>query len=164
MMDETTFWAMIDQANAASQGDMEAKCEAIEEAVAELEPVDAEAFGRHFDAAMDRAYTWALWGAAYVIAGGCSDDAFMDFRATLISLGQATYERVLQEPESLADMDFSEEDLFFEGFQYAALDAVEEVLGEAPERDQPVPAEPSGVKWDEDKVYDLYPRLADKYA
>jgi hypothetical protein len=163
-MDEAKFWAMIDNAHEASKGDMEAKCEAIEEAIAQLEPVDAEAFGRFFDAAMDRAYTWALWGAAYVIAGGCSDDAFMDFRATLISMGQAAFERTLSEPDSLAELDLGEDELFFEGYQYAVMDAVEETLGEPVERDVPAPEEPTGVQWDEDKVYALYPRLADKHG
>ncbi len=67
---------------------------------------------------MDKAFTHSLWAAAYIIGGGCSDDAFADFRATLISHGRATFERVLKNPETLADMDLTEETAFYEGFQY----------------------------------------------
>ena len=45
---------------------------------------DFAAIRRQLD---ERAYTWDLWGAAYVIEDGCSDDCFRDFRAYLISLG-----------------------------------------------------------------------------
>lgn len=163
-MDEARFWELVDQANEAAQGDMEAKCDLIAEAVAALTPDEAQAFGELFDDAMDRAYSWALWGAAYVIGGGCSDDGFIDFRSVLISLGEAVFERALAEPESLAELDLDEDTWFFEGFQYAVLDAVEDVLGHTMVRNKPAVEEPIGEPWDEDEVYDRYPRLADKYG
>jgi diguanylate cyclase (GGDEF)-like protein len=60
-------------------------------------------FGRLFDTMMDRAYHWPLWGAAYVIHGGCSDDTFSDSRASLISRGRLAFERALSNPDMLAD-------------------------------------------------------------
>ncbi|MEI5006890.1 DUF4240 domain-containing protein [Streptomyces sp. PmtA] len=46
---------------------------------------------------------WDVRAAAYVIGRGCSDDSFMDFRAGLIALGRAWYERAIGPPDSLAD-------------------------------------------------------------
>lgn len=46
--------------------------------------------------------TWNLWGAAYVINGGCSDDCFEYFRGWLVLQGRETFERALANPDSLA--------------------------------------------------------------
>jgi len=70
-------------------------------------PLDeGRSFHRHFDEREDRAYTWELWAAAYIVGGGCSDDAFSDFRATLISMGRQTFERVIADPQSLPSLSF----------------------------------------------------------
>ncbi|NNG00144.1 MAG: DUF4240 domain-containing protein [Desulfobacteraceae bacterium] len=97
--------------------------------------------------------------------GGCSDDSFSDFRATLISHGRKIYETALVNPESLANLDFrDEEDICYEGYQYVKNDVAEEKLGEIPKREKPFPDEPSGKEWDEDTVNELYPRLSAKYS
>ena len=46
-----------------------------------------------------------MWGAAYVIHGGCSDDGFEYFRRWLISRGRKAYEAALADPDSLAQLD-----------------------------------------------------------
>lgn len=114
---------------------------------------------------MDEAYRWDLWAAAYIIGGGCSDDGFMDFRATLISHGREIYEQALEDPESLADLGKMDEDYwFYEGYQYVPSEVAEEMSGEAPDRYAPAPDEPSGDEWDEDSVERMYPRLAKLYS
>ncbi|MFD0852522.1 DUF4240 domain-containing protein, partial [Actinomadura adrarensis] len=45
-----------------------------------------------------------LWGAAYMINGGCSDDGFAYFRAWLIGQGRAVFERAVDDPDALADL------------------------------------------------------------
>ena len=50
-------------------------------------------FHRLFNRAMDDAYIWDLWGAAYLINGGCSDDGFAYFRSWLISRGRGGLRR-----------------------------------------------------------------------
>jgi hypothetical protein len=67
-------------------------------------------FCNHFDSADVGAYTRSLWGAAYVMHGGCSDDSFSDFRATLISHGRTIYDAALADTESLADLNFGNEE------------------------------------------------------
>ena len=43
-------------------------------------------------------------------------------------------------------------------------DGVKAASGSAVNRESAHPDEPSGQAWDEDKVYELYPRLAEKFA
>lgn len=51
---------------------------------------------------MAESYRTDLWGAAYLINGGASDDGFDCFRGWLICQGRATYEAVVADPDSLA--------------------------------------------------------------
>jgi len=166
-MDDLKFWALVQRAHADSGGDMDQKCEAITEALSQLSAEEALAFSRLFDAARDRAYTWPLWGAAYIINGGCSDDSFSDFRSALISRGHEAFEKALADPDSLADEDYDEDAWFYESYHYAVMDGVEAAIGSAPQRDGKHPEEPSGDAWDEDDADALrarFPRLSEKFA
>ena len=163
-MTNDEFWQIIDSVHNDSMGDMDRKCELLRGRLSSLQAADLRAFMDCFDAADTAAYSWPLWGAAYVMHGGCSDDAFMDFRATLISHGRVVYEAALDNPESLTEVDFGDqEDICYEGFQYVMNEVAEEQLGEIPLPVCPLPSEPSGTKWNEDTVDALYPGLAAKY-
>src|ERR1019366_8386102 len=59
-------------------------------------------FRDHFDALVDQANSWKLWGAADLICGGCSDDGFEYFRYGLIAMGRKVFESALKNPNSLA--------------------------------------------------------------
>ncbi|TYR81399.1 DUF4240 domain-containing protein [Priestia megaterium] len=64
--------------------------------------------------ALNKAFTSDVWGAAYLMMGGCSDDCFMDFRSWLIAQGEAVFSKVVKAPDYLADY-ISEENLGEEG-------------------------------------------------
>jgi hypothetical protein len=162
MMDEDGFWKIVQIANDGSGGDMDRKCSALRQQIAALQKDEALGFAQQFDAMMDKAYNWPLWGAAYVINGGCSDDSFADFRASLISRGRAAFERALSDPDSLAGEDFDEANWFYEGYEYAITDGVEAVAGDRPQRS--ATAQPSGADWQEDQVSSLFPKLAAKFG
>lgn len=164
LMDESKFWQIVDAAHDQSGGDMDEKCELIKAVLSRLPEDDAREFSGLFDSMMDRAYSWPLWGAAYVIYGGCSDDSFSDFRASLISRGRIAFDTALSDPESLAAEDFDEDGWFYEGYQYAVADGVKAAVGSVVERERPHPDEPSGQAWSEDKVNESYPKLARKFA
>ncbi|MEM7316607.1 MAG: DUF4240 domain-containing protein, partial [Planctomycetota bacterium] len=163
-MDVDHFWQIIDSVNAQSGGDMDRKCELLKEELSSLGPDDLRDFVDHFDFADATAYSWSLWGAAYVMHGGCSDDSFSDFRATLISRGRKVFEQALSDPESLAELDWDARDVCYEGFQYVKNEVAEDKLGEIPKRKVAFPSDPSGSEWDEDVVDQLYPKLAAKYS
>ena len=164
-MNRNEFWQIINSVHSKSDGDMDRKCELLKKRLDVLSENDLRDFMNHFDAADAAAYTWPLWGAAYVMHGGCSDDSFADFRATLISHGRTIYEAALDDPESLVALDFEDvEDICYEGFQYVKNNVAEEKLGEIPVRATPFPDEPSGAEWDEENVNNFYPRLSAKYS
>ncbi|MFD7497455.1 DUF4240 domain-containing protein [Streptomyces sp. NPDC059832] len=53
---------------------------------------------------MADSYTNPLWAAAYVINGGCSDDGFDYFRGWLIVQGREVFERMVADPDALAEV------------------------------------------------------------
>jgi hypothetical protein len=165
-MNNDDFWKIIDRVHASSPNNMDAKCEALRTELRKLNESDLRSFIEHFDDADARAYEWKLWGAAYLINGGCSDDTFSDFRATLISMGRIFYERVLADPDSLADIECDDEEAFdegfYEGFQYVRNDVAKERLGGIPKRSKPFPSEPTGVSWEDDDLPALLPNLNKK--
>jgi hypothetical protein len=161
-MDETGFWKIVQDANDSSDGDMDRKCDALRQQISSLSKADAIEFAQLFDAMMGKAYNYPLWGAAYVINGGCSDDTFDDFCSSLISRGRQAFERALSDPDALAD-DPDESDWFYEGYQYAVTEGVVAVAGDRPQRS--MPDQPSGAEWQEEEELDrLFPKLSAKYG
>jgi hypothetical protein len=158
------FWSIIERVHAASGGDMDRKCELVGAELRQLPLEEVRAFHAHFYECQDRAYSWELWAAAYIIGHGCSDDKFSDFRSTLISMGRETFERALADPQSLADINYDADSADYEGYQYVPTEVERELSGgqDFP-RSRPHPEEPSGECWDENEVAKLYPKLAKKY-
>ena len=162
-MDENRFWTIIQKCHDASPADMKRKGELVRQEIARLSKSEAAAFFELYDGAMDRAYSWELWGAAYVIHGGCGDDTFIDFRASLISRGRRVFVKATTNPDALADEEFDPDTWFYEGFQYDVSEAVEAVLGHTARR-RLMPPAPSGSEWTEDMLQRLYPRLTAKFG
>jgi hypothetical protein len=160
-MDETEFWELVQRAHDGASGDMDRKCEVLKAEIGKLSKNEANDFAILFDTMMDRAYSHQLWGAAYVIHGGCSDDTFNDFRSSLISRGRSCFERAIADPDSLAGEAFDETTWFYEGYQYAVTAGVKAVAGLRPGRHHP--DHPSGEDWVEDDLRTLFPRLSAKF-
>ena len=163
-MDEDGFWEIVQRAHDLSGGDMDQKCDALRQLIPALSKDEALAFAQHFDAMMDKAYNWPLWGAAYVINGGCGDDTLLrlsrrvDFpgtpglRARACRSGFAGgrgLRRIRRGRRRQINM--------------PSPMAVEAVAGSSPPR-VCAPAQPSGTEWQEDRVYDLFPKLAAKFG
>ncbi|MFQ1701742.1 DUF4240 domain-containing protein [Loktanella agnita] len=156
-MIEDEFWKII---HTTKSDDQETQVALLTEALEKQEPENIIAFKTIYNTLLDRAYRWDLWGAAYVINGGCSDDGFDYFCDWLISKGRTVYEGALSYPESLADIDLSG-DREFEDFRYVAGDVYKSKLGRDLEVSRTGRAEPLGEPFDEDTVEDQYPRLSE---
>jgi hypothetical protein len=161
-MNDDGFWKTIEECHSASAGDLNLNDQLIETAIGLLSSDDAVAFYQIFQQMMDTAFTWPLWGAAYIINGGCGDDSFMDFRASLISQGRTVFESAIADPDSLAEIDIKIDDWFHEGFQYAIAEGVKKNIGGLPDRIAPLPLSPAGQKWTEANVRSFYPKLVQK--
>ena len=141
------FWALIAK-NVSRPLSVEAACVSLADALRSLSSDEAVEFCRKFDENVGQAYTWDLWGVAYLANGGCGDDTFMDFRSSLVLLGQAIFEDAIRDPESLLELDAGElSELFEEGALYLGSTACEEKGVDAPARRGPT--EPLGEPWEE---------------
>jgi hypothetical protein len=117
----------------------------------------------HFDQLVDKSDTWDLWGAAYLIRGGCSDDSFLDFRYGLIAKGRDVYERAVADPDSLADLDDPEVD--DESFGYLALKVYKKRTQQQMPRLERNHSGTAGDEWDFDDEEEMevrFPRLCAK--
>lgn len=163
-MIDSRFWMLVDAARAQAGASEQARPPALRAALATLPADEIQAFQRAYDRMIARANRWDLWGAAYLMNGGCSDDGFRYFRDWLISEGQAAYEQALADPDSLAELPVRD-DVELESFGYAALEAYAEQTDKELERDfSDELAMPEGHAWNEDELPGMLPRLAAKYS
>ena len=105
---ESDFWSAIEESLADSDGDPEAQLEHLRHCLESHSREDVLEFQRRLNEVMARAYTWNLIGAACFLGCGQSDDGFEDFRAWLVSLGEATFERVLADVNELTELHYDE--------------------------------------------------------
>jgi hypothetical protein len=165
-MNKQTFWKLIMETNRQSKGESSFQQELIGNRLGQLPLEEIIAFDNLFREHINKAYTWKLWAAAYIVNGGCSDDTFMDFRGWLIAQGEAVYTRAVEDPDSLVESAGLEENMEWEGFSYVATNIYEEKSAE----EMPVskrfvhPAKPAGEKWVEADLPKLLPRLSEKYG
>jgi hypothetical protein len=170
-MDKAAFWKLIDSTRKQAGGDLGTHVELLRERLQTLEPEQIVEFNKIFNVYWTRAYTWNLWGAAYLIGGGCSDDGFMDFRGWLISKGEKAFENAFNDPESLVKVvKEDDEDCQFEGYQYVAWQAWQNKTGkdmkEFPHCGPQQPSEPLGQPWSEegDDLKRRFPKLYRKFS
>lgn len=173
-MDSEKFWGIVRDSRAGFDpglldGNMDEQLRRLEALLAGMAPEMILAFQRELDQRMSESYRWDLWGAAYVIEGGCSDDGFTDFRSWLISMGRDVYDAALRDPESLLDVADADgvEVTSFEEFQYVPRQVYEEKTGQdMPDTDVERPTDPIGEEWSEDSddLARRFPKLWAKYA
>lgn len=181
-MDAQRFWNIIDKgARAGVQAsllrrllrratmDQERQLDAIMQELRSLSPEELAGFKARLEEQMERAHNWDLWGAAYVMCGGCSDDGFEYFRAWLVGQGQQVFEKVIADPDALADLPVNEPDMEceFESLLYAPAEIYEEKTGgdlyeRLPGRSGA--SGPRGEPFDEEEVFERWPRIAAKWS
>ncbi|MCB5198512.1 DUF4240 domain-containing protein [Loktanella sp. TSTF-M6] len=97
-MDENLFWDLIDE-GLTSQPIVE-RIDTLPERLAAFKATairDFEKIRRSLEA---RAYRWDVWALAYLLQGGCSDDAFENFRGWLVLQGREVFEGAIADPDS----------------------------------------------------------------
>ena len=174
-VDGQRFWELVEAARGEvddTVADPDGVADALGDALGKLPADEIVEFGAEFERLQAAAYRWDLWGAAYLINGGASDDGFDYFRGWLIAQGQEVWEAALADPDSLADVvdeDLGEE---FEGFDGegmlgVAVGAYESATGSEAGYWEAAGAEvddvPAGQNFDfddNDELRDRFPRLA----
>lgn len=168
-MSAETFWSIIERA-AQADDDPDAHELALRAELEKLSLEDIVSFEMAFRRYLNTAYTWDLWGAAYVIHGWSSDDGFEYFRRWLVSRGREAYEAALADPDSLAQLEAQpgpDGVWEFETIYYVARDIFEEKGGKGDVRDYSEREAglggdgPSGKRFehDEEHLAQRYPKL-----
>ena len=166
-MDKIQFWRLIEDAKSKSGADCEEQAGLLKRALVKLPPEEIVAFGGIMDELLGQAYRWDLWGAAYLINGGASDDGFEYFCRWLIAQGRETFEAALARPDDLADLIkddivWGDGQLDCEAMGYTAMEAHEEKTGREFPHGAPrfSSGEPVGMKWEEDDLDAMFPKIA----
>ena len=163
LMKEEEFWIIIDKSKAASAGSYRLQVDALNTILKTLGEDDLVKFSKTFSALLAATYNYKLWGAAFVINGGCSDDCFTYFREYLIAQGRDKFYATINDPESCADWIRSETEEDWEGLHGAVFAAYKEKTG----KDLPLtylPMELKGEPFKEETVDKQYPKLAKRFS
>ena len=169
-MTDEEFWAIIAASRVsllkADDGKNAERQEAeLKRLLTALPAAQVAGFADRFQYFKAKAYHWDLWAAAYLIGGGCSDDAFMDFRNGLIASGRERYEAVLADADSLAEIvSPDDESLFAETLGYVASEVYEAKTGrELPPFTIPSPENPAGERWYDEDEEDSQEKLSGRF-
>lgn len=163
-MDRNAFWKIIDDANQVAEDIEEVPAEVVERLSA-LPLEEIVSFQQHQLDLEAESYRWDLWAVAYIINGGCSDDAFDYFRGWLIGGGRKRYEAAMARPEVIGE--WVDEEVELEDMLSVANDAYRQRTGDYIPAEALVyrrPAEPIGEPWDEDDLEEMYPELYEKFS
>ena len=98
---QTDFWHLIERSKINSE-DVESQVELLTQYLSQRPVEDIFEFNRIADQLYAKSYLPQLWGAAYLMNGGCSDDGFDYFRGWLIAQGPTVFQSALENPDNLA--------------------------------------------------------------
>ena len=93
-MNENQFWKIIESGK-KSASSAEDRPDLLATELKSLSAGEIKDFDEIYFDQIIRSYRWDLWGAAYVINGGCSDDGFKYFCDFLISEGKEVFEAAM---------------------------------------------------------------------
>jgi hypothetical protein len=168
VMTQDQFWEIIAKACRSDLHKTEEWDQELQTALMKYEPTKIVEWNNIFDRLTARAYTVDLWGAAYIINGGASDDGFYYFRCWLIGMGRCVYEAAVANPDSLADV--VDPSIDAEAEIYAVAHQAWMAVTGTPDTDpypaRNVHAELRGEDWDfdnDEEVHRRLPRLAALY-
>jgi hypothetical protein len=167
-MDLASFWKIIEEARSGENNDRVFR-RRINSRLQKLKPDELLEFESHRSKLDAESYSWALWGAAYLMTGGCGDDCFDYFRGWLISQGRKSFENALKDPDTVADLGRRTMRIRIREFE-EFVNAAQEIYETKTDQEMPdsiFQARPAlGERWDfndNSEMKKRYPRLFAKY-
>jgi len=157
---EEVFWELMESVGRV-RGTADDKVEALGDRLRGFRPKEILQFGKLLRARLKEANTWDLWGAAYLLNSGCSDDGFLYFRAWLVLQGRGRFEKSTRIADSLARWARSTESdpAECESLLYVADEVYEEVTGKEARGADGAGGTPKGRRWKEEELPVRLPRL-----
>jgi hypothetical protein len=164
------YWDLIERARRQGDDDPDEVTDALTEILQqELSADEIVQFDKFVHERIRDAFRWDLWAVAYIMNGGCSDDGFDYFCGWLVGKGKAHYYAALAKPEEAArGVSPDDEPFENEGIWYAASRAWEAKTGKSMDDFHAIAINVQrtlqGEPFDEDTVYEDYPKLAKKFG
>jgi hypothetical protein len=161
-MDDELFWSIIE----ANRQVNRSTAEHVEALIEQLQAFKAGEIRRFQKILLDKfalAYRWDLWALAYVAQGGCSDDAFEEFRAWLILQGRGLFESALKDMHKILRKVPRGLSTHAAELLFAASTAYEARSGKAM---APITAKSkklAGTPWQENDLPRIYPDIVKHY-
>jgi hypothetical protein len=158
------FWSLIERTPGAAGKDCFKKAAALQASLRRLSADEILGFQIQFQERMAESYRSDLWGVAYLVNGGASDDGFEYFRAWLIGHGRKYFEAALKDPERAADLAGRGQNNECEPLLYCAMQAYESKT----KRRLPIvvldrSSQPAGAPWTEEDLPKLFPKVAKRF-
>lgn len=163
------WWDFIERSR-KDAGDTDEQMETLLELLtAELSAEEIVKFDHFVQNRLEEAFRWDLWEIAYIMNGGCSDDGFDYFCGWLVAKGKQHFEAALAKPEDAAKGVSPDDEPFeVEGMWYLGSRAWEAKTGKSSAEwekvVQSVQRSIKGEAFDEDEVYEKFPKLAKKFG
>jgi hypothetical protein len=163
-MDEAVFWELISQARSNAATTLE-QVTTLDGLLRRFGAADLKRFGSFYVRYMRKLYHWHVWALAYAARGGCSDDAFQEFRSWLILQADPDLlELAIKDPARAARRVPADLELPDGG----CLSMIEEAYLQRKGAPLELPSldleRPKGREWPEAEVETLYPELFRHYA
>ncbi|MET7326731.1 DUF4240 domain-containing protein [Nonomuraea sp. NPDC005650] len=102
-MDMDEFWNLIERSARETDG-REERLRWLEEQLARRSAEEIIDFQAWILEARRKVDTYLMWGAAIVLSLAGGDDSFWYFQMWLVGLGRETFEKVADDPDTLADV------------------------------------------------------------
>lgn len=102
-MNTEQFWALIDRAREGARDASEVARRATAE-LATHDAADIVGFDHHTKRVLAASGNADLWGAAYLVNGGCSAEGFDHFRGWLMAQGRQAFARAAADPDALVEL------------------------------------------------------------
>ena len=160
LMEEDRFWALIHESRRRSGGNYDAQLEELTNLLEGEKLADIIAFQQAFTALINRANHFKYWESAYALNWGCSDDLFHYFCTWWIGQGKNKFYWSTRFPALLFFFAVREFVQSYEGLEYCAGQAYENLTGRELPLDDVEYADTQGRIFNENLAVIKHPGLA----
>lgn len=163
-MDEPVFWELLARVRAGAPTTLE-QIALLGELLRGFKPAEIKRFGALYARHMKQLYHWNVWALAYAARGGCSDDAFQEFRSWLILQGDPALVALAVTAPARAALSVPADPDLPDG---SCIWMIEEAYLQRQGTPLTLPStdlsKPKGKEWPEDRIEERYPALVRHYA
>ena len=160
LMDEDRFWDLIEELCLDLTYPFTGQAEALTDLLEHEKLADIIAFERAFTALMSRANHFRYWESVYALNWGCSDDLFYYFCSWWIGQGKNKFYWSVRFPRLLYFFAVREFMQPYEGLEYAASEAYQNLAGKEMPKDDIEYSDTGGRIFNEGLTFIRYPEMA----